>query len=92
MAAVIWASASVPAAFGPGDRLLLCTDGVTSVLADEHLAAALRDPGPPGDVAAALVRLALAQGGQDDTSAVVVEAAARAACAPAARSFEQSIE
>lgn len=72
-------SVTVPAVFGPGDRLLLCTDGVTSVLTDEQLAAALRDPGPPGDVATALVQLALAHGGQDDTSAVVVEAAASTA-------------
>jgi PPM family protein phosphatase len=70
-------SASVTVA--PGDRLLLCTDGVTSVLTDEQVAAALRDPGRPGDVAADLVRLALAHGSQDDTSAVVVEAAAEAA-------------
>jgi protein phosphatase len=70
-------SASVT--FAPGDRLLLCTDGVTSVLTDEQLATTLRDPGPPGDVAAALIQLALSHGGQDDTSAVVVEAAPEAA-------------
>ncbi|HEX3751522.1 MAG TPA: MerR family transcriptional regulator [Streptosporangiaceae bacterium] len=70
---------SASATFAPGDRLLLCTDGVTSVLDDGQLAAALRDPGPPGDVATALIRLALAQGGQDDTSAVVIEATAEAA-------------
>lgn len=69
-------SDSVAATFAPGDRLLLCTDGVTSVLTDEQLAVALRDAGPPGDVAAALIQLALAHGGQDDASAVVVEAAA----------------
>jgi serine/threonine protein phosphatase PrpC len=62
------------ATFAPGDRLLLCTDGVTSVLDDEQLATALRDPGPPADAAAGLIQLALAQGGQDDTSALVVEA------------------
>jgi protein phosphatase len=66
---------SASATFAPGDRLLLCTDGLTSVLDDGQLAAALRDPGPPDDVATALIRLALAQGGQDDTSAVVIEAA-----------------
>jgi serine/threonine protein phosphatase PrpC len=65
---------SATATFAPGDRLLLCTDGVTSVLDDEQLAAALRDPGPPGDVATSLIQLALTQGGQDDTSALVVEA------------------
>jgi protein phosphatase len=65
---------SVAVTVEPGDRLLLCTDGVTSVLTDEEIAAALRDPAGPGDVAAGLVRQALAHGGQDDASAVVADA------------------
>ena len=59
-----------------GDRLLLCTDGVTSVLTDEQIAAALADPGPPREVAAGLVQLALTHGSQDDTSVVVADPAA----------------
>jgi serine/threonine protein phosphatase PrpC/DNA-binding transcriptional MerR regulator len=63
--------------FAPGDRLLLCTDGVTSVLTGEQITAVLADPGPPAEAAAGLVQVALAHGGQDDTSAVVAEVAPR---------------
>lgn len=57
----------------PGDRFVLVSDGVWSVVDDAALArlAARRDP---REAAEALVRQALAQGGPDNATAVVVEA------------------
>jgi protein phosphatase len=60
----------------PGDLLLLCTDGLTDVvdagtLAGE-LSAARRDGAAPADLASRLVGLALAGGGPDNVTVVVV--------------------
>lgn len=60
---------------GPGDRLLLCTDGLHGMLTDdriEALAAAFPDP---EDVARALVAEALLGGGYDNVTVVVVDIA-----------------
>lgn len=55
----------------PGDVFLLCSDGLTGLVADEeigeHLAAA-----PPEHVARALLDLALARGAPDNVTIVVV--------------------
>ena len=56
-----------------GDRFLLVSDGVWGILPDALLAEVLLDHPEPQAAAAALTSLALAQGGQDNTSAVVVE-------------------
>jgi serine/threonine protein phosphatase PrpC len=64
-----------------GDRLLLVSDGVWSVVAADEfgrLAALL----PPQAAAEALVEAALRAGGPDNATAVVVEVAAAAAGAP----------
>lgn len=60
---------------GRGDRLLICTDGLTSELSDQELAAALENEADPQAAAEALVALALAAGGRDNVSAVVVDVA-----------------
>ena len=59
-----------------GDRLLLCSDGVTDYLGDEQIAEsmALADAGA---VAGDLVRRALAEGGRDNATAVVADVVAR---------------
>ena len=55
----------------PGYRLLLCTDGLTNMLADDEIAALLT--GDPESAAAALIDAANAAGGADNISVVVVE-------------------
>lgn len=56
----------------PGDRLLLCSDGVSDFLADDEIAAALRDPSREA-AAEALVTRSLLAGGGDNISAVVAD-------------------
>lgn len=56
----------------PGDRLLLCSDGIWSVLAATQLDR-LAAHGAPQVAAEALVAAALAAGGPDNATAVVVE-------------------
>jgi len=58
----------------PGDRLLLCTDGLTGMLAVDEIAQILRDEGDPQAAADALVDLAVERGGDDNVTTVVVDA------------------
>lgn len=57
----------------PGDRLLLCSDGVSGELDDGVIAEALRRPGSAQDVAETLTALALAAGGRDNITCVVID-------------------
>lgn len=59
---------------GEGTRLLLCSDGLTDMLDDGEIARLLDDR--EGDPAAALVEAALAAGGVDNVTAVVIDAPA----------------
>lgn len=54
-----------------GDRLILCTDGVHQMIIDE--AAMARRGGRPLDAARDLVATALARGGRDNATAIVVD-------------------
>ena len=54
----------------PGDRYLLCSDGVFKELPEARIAALLAE----GAKAAELVRLAVEAGGRDNVSVVVIEA------------------
>jgi PPM family protein phosphatase len=54
-----------------GDRYLLCSDGLTSVVSDETLAETLAETDHPGPCADALVGLALRGGGADNITCVV---------------------
>ena len=54
-------------------RLLLCSDGIWSVLDDEAIAALLTAAEPAPDTAARLVEAAVAAGGADDATALVLE-------------------
>jgi protein phosphatase len=57
-----------------GDRILLCSDGLSGELRDEEIAGLLAAPRPAGESAsAALVDAALAKGGHDNISVVIVE-------------------
>lgn len=56
----------------PGDRFLICSDGVTDGLYDERLAEILSESGCGGDMAQRLVGLALEASGRDNTTALCV--------------------
>ncbi len=54
-----------------GDRLLLCTDGLTAMVTDDRIATLLAK-GPPSDVVWGLIEAANRAGGHDNISVVVV--------------------
>ena len=56
----------------PGDRLLLCTDGLTSVVTDARIAAILGAAVDPDAAAADLVAEAIALGTRDNVTVVVI--------------------
>ena len=56
-----------------GDRLLLCSDGLTNMVSDDRIADLLRQ-GTPSDAVKALIKAANEAGGHDNISVVVVEA------------------
>ena len=56
-----------------GDRLLLCSDGVTGELDDTAIADILRRPEPAQDVAELLTARALRAGGRDNITCVVID-------------------
>ncbi|MFN8105869.1 MAG: Stp1/IreP family PP2C-type Ser/Thr phosphatase [Acidimicrobiia bacterium] len=60
----------VPAA---GDRLLLCSDGLTGCVSDADIAATLRDVADPDEAAQTLIEQANTGGGDDNITAVVVD-------------------
>jgi serine/threonine protein phosphatase PrpC len=61
------------AAVAPGDRFLLCSDGLTGMVSDEEIAEALKasDPDASADL---LLALALGRGATDNVTLVVIEA------------------
>jgi protein phosphatase len=59
----------------PGDRFLVCSDGVTSELADDAIASAILGEPDPRVAVDRLVAAALAAGGRDNTSAIILELA-----------------
>ncbi|MDP1807143.1 MAG: SpoIIE family protein phosphatase, partial [Acidimicrobiales bacterium] len=56
-----------------GDRILLCSDGLTNELSDERIASTLRQIADPQEAAHDLVRQARAAGGSDNITVVVVD-------------------
>jgi protein phosphatase len=58
---------------GPGDRVLLCTDGLTGEVGQEHIVSLMETTGDLAGVADALVELALANGGNDNVAVVVAD-------------------
>ncbi|HSM01835.1 MAG TPA: Stp1/IreP family PP2C-type Ser/Thr phosphatase [Acidimicrobiia bacterium] len=57
-----------------GDRLLLCSDGLTAMLDDAAITEILDSHGDPGAAAEALVDAANQRGGDDNITVVVVDA------------------
>jgi protein phosphatase len=58
-----------------GDRLLLCSDGLTRDVADSQIAEVLANPFQPQTACDALVKLALDHGGNDNVTVVLAEVA-----------------
>jgi len=59
----------------PGDRFLLCSDGLSDALADSAIARALRSDPDPQRCAEGLVRLALSAGATDNVTVIVADVA-----------------
>jgi protein phosphatase len=57
-----------------GDRILVCSDGLTSEVSDTRIAAALAAHADPQRAAGTLMAAALAAGGRDNISVIVVDA------------------
>src|SRR5262245_25629950 len=55
----------------PGDRLLLCSDGLTEMLPNSVIAATLRDEPDPETACRRLVRMAIDAGGRDNVTVVI---------------------
>lgn len=70
------APSTVSGALRDGDRLLLCTDGLTEHLEDAELAALLAGAEPAGTLADRLIAEAVARGGRDNVTAIVVDCSA----------------
>lgn len=56
----------------PRDWLMLCSDGLNDELSDDEIAALLRGSATPDDAVVQLVDAALAKGGRDNVSVVIV--------------------
>ncbi|HEY3240691.1 MAG TPA: Stp1/IreP family PP2C-type Ser/Thr phosphatase [Acidimicrobiia bacterium] len=75
-----------PVDLRPGDRLLLCSDGLTNMLADTAIAGVLRRQSDPQEAADMLVDLANEAGGDDNITVVVIDALGDSAAEGAAAS------
>lgn len=64
-----------PVELDPGDRVLICSDGLTTMVREVDIARILRREHDPQRAANMLVDAANAAGGEDNVSAVVLEAA-----------------
>jgi protein phosphatase len=60
--------------FGAGTRLLLCTDGLTDLVADEAIARIIEESASPQAACDALVQAALDNGGRDNVTVVLATA------------------
>ncbi len=65
---------AVEGRLGPGESLLLCSDGLTEELDDDEIERILGSHRHPRERVAALVDAALAAGGRDNVTVVLVEA------------------
>jgi serine/threonine protein phosphatase PrpC len=59
--------------FADAERVLLCSDGITAMIGDAELAGLLAEHTDPGEAAGRIVAAALAAGGIDNATAVVVD-------------------
>ncbi|MFG1649580.1 PP2C family protein-serine/threonine phosphatase [Micromonospora sp. NPDC049275] len=61
-----------PLQLQPGDRVLLCSDGLSSYVPHEQIRAALDSQGEPGEISDRLVALAIDHGGHDNVTVIVI--------------------
>ncbi|MFH9005034.1 MerR family transcriptional regulator [Streptomyces afghaniensis] len=61
----------------PGDRYLLCSDGLTGVVPEDRIRELLASPATPGETVQALVTAANEAGGPDNVSCVVADVVER---------------
>ncbi len=57
----------------PGDKILLCSDGLSNELSAAEMDKALAESRPPSETCRALVALANQHGGNDNITAIVAE-------------------
>ncbi|TYB71275.1 serine/threonine-protein phosphatase [Nonomuraea sp. PA05] len=57
----------------PGDRFLLCSDGLSGVVPPEHIRSTLLDIADPAAAADRLIEQALDQGGPDNITVIVID-------------------
>ena len=57
----------------PGDRYLICSDGLSGVVCDETIAATMREYSDPNQCAERLIQLALRGGGPDNITVIVAD-------------------
>ncbi|CAN5407550.1 protein phosphatase 2C domain-containing protein [soil metagenome] len=57
-----------------GDRLLLCSDGLTDYVAEDTVSDILRSDGSPGDIADQLIAISLRAAARDNVTVVVADA------------------
>ena len=57
----------------PGDRYLICSDGLSGVVSAETIAQTLRDYTDPGQCVDRLVQLALRSGGPDNVTVIIAD-------------------
>lgn len=57
----------------PGDRILLCSDGLTGVVADERIKTILEEEADPQAACDALIAAAIEGGGPDNITAVILD-------------------
>ncbi|MEV4410602.1 protein phosphatase 2C domain-containing protein [Catellatospora sp. NPDC049609] len=62
----------------PGDRLLLCSDGLSDIVADEAITEEMAAPGDVAACADQLIKRALAAGAPDNVTVVVADVTAEA--------------
>ena len=65
--------AAVP--YQPGDRFLICSDGLIDGLWERHIATILTSPAKVSEIVSALMGRAITNSGVDDTTAIVLEIA-----------------
>jgi PPM family protein phosphatase len=70
----------------PGDRLLICSDGLTNMLSDDTIAQTLRRHADPQQAAEILVDMANQAGGDDNITVVLVDALSDGGEGPVAES------
>lgn len=68
----------------PGDRILLCTDGLTDLVGDSELARSLSGPAGPEALVEEWVKLANDRGGHDNITALLVDIPVASSASPLA--------